>query len=106
MRRLLWGLFQLAVMGGALYAAFEIERQEGRSLGYAPGVLAVLAAWLVTIIPFAIIEGVKDVPRLYWPAFKRWRSKPARVDSTFPKPLDHGILGRPSRNGRSRLIKD
>jgi hypothetical protein len=94
MKRTLWCLFQAAIMVGVLALTLTIEQEEGRSFGYAPAVMAVGLAWLATIIPLAIIEGVKDVRRIYLPAFRRWRA--ARRSASHPqpyKPADE--LGRP-----------
>jgi hypothetical protein len=99
MTRTLWCLFQAAIMVGVLALTLTIEQEEGRSLGYAPAVMAVGLAWLATIIPFAIIEGVKDVRRIYLPAFRRWRNRKLQrtrcrsAGSKADEPADE--LGRP-----------
>jgi hypothetical protein len=85
MTRLLWMLFQTAVVAFWVWVAID----SGGPIG--PAVtLGVLSAFLFTIIPIAVVEGIKDVRRLYLPAFRRWRARsaPRATRGYRDKPID------------------
>lgn len=74
LRQIPWLAMQIAVVGFFVWVDYA-EAREGRSPN--PGLAAAVGlvfAWAFTMVPVAIIEGVKDVPRLYLPALRRWRS--------------------------------
>ena len=76
MSRLLWTIVQAAIVGGCLWIEAYVAAHEGRApeigLAFSIGLLLVV---VFTIIPIAIVEGIKDVRRVYLPAFRRWRAE-------------------------------
>jgi hypothetical protein len=75
MSKLLWMAFQAAIVGGVLFLFYGTEEGRRQNLGSAPMILAVGLAWLATIIPVTVIEGIKDVWRIYLPALRRWSTR-------------------------------
>jgi hypothetical protein len=71
MTRLFWMIFQLAVVGFWIWVAVDANPDNPDI--HSALVLGGLFAFALTIIPLAIVEGVKDVRRLYLPAIRRWR---------------------------------
>jgi hypothetical protein len=89
MSKLLWMALQAAIVGGLIYIEVDIASIEHREpkLGIAL-FLGTVLAFVATIIPIAVIEGVKDVRRIYLPAIRRWsarRKVPAARSLTDPR---------------------
>jgi hypothetical protein len=74
-RKLFWMAFQAAIVGGVLFLFYGTPEGQREDFGLAPWLIAIGLAWLATIIPVAIVEGLKDVRRIYLPAFRRWRAR-------------------------------
>lgn len=69
---------QIAIFVVPLYWWVGDTSADKPSLGVLLFICGTLA-FVATIIPIAIVEGVKDVRRLYLPAFRRWLSGPRVV---------------------------
>jgi hypothetical protein len=110
---ILWGAFQLAVVGLFLWIDYDTATWDPVAkawIGRAPQpglaiTMGWIVAWVLTIIPVAIVEGIKDVRRLYLPAWRRWRSKSRGVDPVFPEAPDNRVTGRPTGDSGSRFVE-
>jgi hypothetical protein len=85
-----WFALQGALVIGCVWLWAEDTSADRPSLGIVLTLGGILA-FVATIIPVAIIEGVKDVRRLYLPALRRWRARrrdaaSLRVVAAHPEP--------------------
>lgn len=97
MKRLAWMTAQLAIMAVWVWNGVTMDPPIG---GLALGGGAVLLAFVATIIPLALIEGAKDIRRLYLPALRRRRATGAAPQRDPGQPVDR--LHGPRRIGLTR----
>lgn len=74
LRQIGWMALQGALVLGCAWLWAEDTAPDKPSLGTVVS-LGIVLAFLATIIPVAFINGVRDVRRLYLPAFHRWRNR-------------------------------
>jgi hypothetical protein len=95
LRQLPWLALQAFFIVGALLVDAVIpgkDPQPGAAL-----FIGIALAFAATAITVSWIECYK--------AFRRWLSKPARVDPVVPEPLDHRVSWSAAGNGRPRIVE-
>jgi hypothetical protein len=73
--RVLWGAFQIAIVGGVLWLRWLDRDNPDAPAVWLTVAMGVGLAFLATLIPIVIIEGARDVRRVYIPAWRRWRER-------------------------------